>query len=54
MRVQEPSGRSIHRGALPGWVEDGVELSGAVLGRIGLEAPTLSADRLVLVRATAV
>ena len=54
VRVQEPSGRSIHRGALPGWVEDGVELSGAVLGRIGLEAPTLSADRLVLIRATAV
>jgi alpha-galactosidase len=54
VRVQEPSERSINRKAVPGWLDDGVELTGAVLGQIGIAAPLTSVDRLVLIRATAV
>ncbi|MET0830153.1 MAG: alpha-galactosidase [Microbacterium sp.] len=52
--VQEPSRRSIDTSATPGWIADGVELTGAALAQIGIAAPLTSVDRLVLLRATAV
>ncbi|WP_159807352.1 alpha-galactosidase [Cellulomonas citrea] len=39
---------------LPGWVRDGVELPGRVLGTVGLAAPLLDPDMLVLLRVRAV
>ena len=37
---------------LPWWTSDGVELSGRVLAEVGVRAPVLFPERLVLVRAT--
>ena len=41
-------------GVLPPWFADGVTLSGAALGTVGVEAPSLDPDRSVLLRAVAV
>lgn len=35
----------------PGWAADGVTLPGAVLGEVGIQAPLLDTDHLVLLRA---
>jgi alpha-galactosidase len=54
VRPQPPG--DAHRG-LPGWPEwmdDGVELTGRVLEVVGVEAPPLNPDHLVLVRVVAV
>ena len=39
---------------VPGWVRDGVTLTGRVLGEVGLQAPLLDADHLVVLLASAV
>ena len=38
----------------PGWVRDGVTLTGRVLGEVGLQAPLLDADHLAVLLASAV
>ncbi len=53
VHVEAPSGRSIDPATVPDWVRNPVHLSGAVLGDIGLTAPTVAVDRMILIRATA-
>jgi alpha-galactosidase len=50
--VQRPAEATAPRGA-PGWGPDGVLLTGRVLAEVGLQAPLLDVDQLVLIRATA-
>jgi alpha-galactosidase len=38
----------------PGWAPDGVRLTGRILGEVGIMAPLLDTDQLVLLRATEV
>lgn len=40
-------------GPLPPWTRDGVELTGSFLAEVGLQAPLLTVDQLVLIRAQA-
>ena len=42
------------RGFAPAWAVDGVTLPGRVLEQVGIQAPLLPVDHLVLIRATAV
>lgn len=39
-------------GTAPSWVRNGVDLSGRILQEVGLQAPHLDVDHLVLIRAT--
>jgi alpha-galactosidase len=39
---------------LPRWAQDGVELTGALLGEVGLQSPLLAVDQMVLIHAQAV
>ena len=53
VRVMPPSDRAVAGPAVPGWVRDGVTLSGRTLSEVGLQAPLLNPDRLVILVATA-
>ncbi|MFZ1286427.1 MAG: alpha-galactosidase [Candidatus Phosphoribacter sp.] len=51
VRVRAPGdgpAQGLHR---PGWAEHGVSLTGRVLGEIGIQAPLLNPDQLVLIHA---
>jgi alpha-galactosidase len=50
VRAQAPGGDAV-RASAPAWAHDGVVLSGRVLGEVGIHAPLLDVDRLVLLRA---
>ena len=39
---------------MPGWAENGVELSGALLDEVGLQSPLLGVDQMVILHAQAV
>ncbi len=54
VEIAEPSVRSIAKDGTPAWVAEGVVLSGRALAQIGIATPNLAADRLVLIRATAI
>ena len=41
-------------GVAPAWLARGVELPGRVLGEVGLAAPAMFPEQLLLLRATAV
>ena len=52
--AQAPAAGAVHGGTgAPGWA-DGVTLTGRVLAEVGLQAPLLAVDQLVLIRARAV
>ncbi|KRF22492.1 alpha-galactosidase [Phycicoccus sp. Soil802] len=54
-RVTVVGPEGAYRGiAMPGWAETGVELSGALLGEVGLQSPLLAVDQMVLLHAQAV
>jgi alpha-galactosidase len=50
--VRRPGEATGPRG-VPGWGPDGVVLTGRMLAEVGLQAPLLDVDQLVLIRATA-
>jgi len=52
--VQAPTSRALGDRPVPGWVADGVVLTGRALGEVGLATPLLDVDTLILVRATAI
>jgi alpha-galactosidase len=55
VQVQAPGDRPATRGLRPpAWLADGVTLPGSVLGRVGLRAPALHPEQLLLLRAQAV
>ncbi|QCB94268.1 alpha-galactosidase [Cellulomonas shaoxiangyii] len=54
VRPQAPGDVVTHGLACPWWTPEGVRLPGRVLERVGVRAPVLSSERLVLVRATRV
>ena len=43
-----------HAGIPPAWVADGITLTGAVLGAVGLEPPLLMPDEAIVVKLVAV
>jgi alpha-galactosidase len=55
VRAQAPGDAPATRGILPpAWLADGVTLPGAVLDEVGLRAPALYPEQLLLLRAEAV
>ena len=53
--AQAPGDGAVHGAAgAPGWSTDGVTMTGRVLAEVGLQAPLLAVDQLVLIRARAV
>jgi alpha-galactosidase len=53
VQVLAPGDRVGSGTVVPGWVRDGVTLTGRVLGEVGLQAPLLDPDHLVVLRVTA-
>ncbi len=52
VRAQAPGDDAVRGPFVPAWVRDGVLLTGRVLEEVGIQAPLLDVDRLVIVRAT--
>ena len=51
VRAQAPGDDAVRIASVPAWAHDGVVLTGRVLGEVGIQAPLLDVDRLVLLRA---
>ncbi len=52
--AQAPGDSAARKDATPGWVRHGATLTGHILAEVGIHAPLLDVDHLVLLRATAV
>ena len=51
VRAQAPGDHAVRVASGPAWAPDGVVLTGRVLEEVGIQAPLLDVDRLVLLRA---